>query len=76
MSEYPFTCRDGHGEIGFKGQEALNDEGICPLCFLRDQVLLEIAQPRTNYTAFNLQLSSRAMKEYPYYEDETTKTQH
>lgn len=39
MPEYPFTCRRGREQIGL----IVSDKGQCPLCFLRDQVLLELA---------------------------------
>lgn len=69
MPEYPFTCRTGHERIGF----TVSKRGQCPLCFLRDQVLLELAQPRVNYELFGLQLSSMVMREWPY-KNETTDT--
>lgn len=69
MPDYPFTCRDGHEEIGF----ITSDRGQCPLCFLRDQILLELAQPRANYELFGLQLSSAAIREWPY-KNETSNT--
>ena len=67
--EYPFTCSDGHVEIGFNVEAPDGDER-CPLCLLRDQILLEIAQPRLNYELFNLGLSSAALHAYPYHENE------
>lgn len=69
MPEYPFTCRVGHESIGF----IVSRDGLCPLCFLRDQVLLELAQPRAGYEMFSLQLSSAAMREWPY-KNETINT--
>lgn len=70
MSDYPFMCRDGHEEIGFNVEAPDGDER-CPLCLLRDQVLLEIAQPRANGQEFDLRLASLALRTYPYrYEPE------
>ena len=36
MREYPFICRDGHVEIGFR-KEHPNGGERCPLCYLRDR---------------------------------------
>lgn len=68
-TEFPFTCRDGHIEIGFI-KEAPDGDERCPLCLLRDQVILEIAQPRTGYEEFCLRLSSLTLHSYPYHDDE------
>lgn len=66
---YPFMCRDGHEEIGFK-VEAPNGDERCPLCLLRDQVILEIAQPHADYERFSLELSSLALRSYPFIEED------
>lgn len=68
MTDFPFTCLDGHVEIGFV-KEAPDGDERCPLCLLRDQVILEMAQPRTGYEMFGLRLSSMALGAYPYKED-------
>lgn len=65
MSQFPFTCRDGHIEVGFTEEPPDGDER-CPLCLLRDDVLLEIAQPRAGYEIFAMDLSSRALRFYPF----------
>lgn len=68
MVSFPFTCRDGHVEIGFSIEAPDGDER-CPLCLLRDQVILEVAQLRTNYEMFNLRLASLSLRSYPYETD-------
>lgn len=70
MSDFPFTCRYGHVEIGFS-EEAPDGDERCPLCLLRDQVILEIAQPRTGHEEFNLQLASLTLRSYPYIPEES-----
>lgn len=67
MSEFPYTCRDDHEEIGFRVEPPNGDER-CPLCYVRDQVLLEIAQPRAgDIGRFCLELSSLALRSYPFF---------
>jgi len=63
---YSFTCSDRHEEIGFKVKPP-NGLTACPLCLLRTEVLLELAQPRTSYERFGLELSSLALRSYPYH---------
>ena len=65
MTEFAFTCRDDHIDIGFD-EEPPNGDERCPLCLLRDRVLLEIAQPRAGDGAFVMDLSSRALQAYPF----------
>lgn len=70
MTQFPFTCRDDHEEIGFRVEPPNGDER-CPLCYLRDLVLLELAQPRTgDVVEFCYQLSSLALRSYPYHAQE------
>lgn len=54
------TCNNKHIEITFAGER-------CPLCFLRTEVLLELAQPRAGDIAlFCLEMLSLAMQWWPY----------
>ena len=68
-------CNEGHVPISYPavniGEKGLSSSlTVCPLCLIRIDVLMEIAQPRIDMNPFCAGLSSRTLREYPYIKEQ------